>query len=99
MRPFRTYLHHPMRMELPRRTGLVYALSPASLDAELAEAVDWINDQLHDHAYTLEDARNYWGKSSWWGSRRRTLGDWIEIRRRNRHTNGSPSRPAWPPCS
>jgi hypothetical protein len=45
--------------------------------------------QIEDHAYKLADARTYWGKRRWlWGDSRvtrRTVGDWREIRRRNRH--------------
>ena len=67
------------------REGLVYATSPCSMDTELQEAIDWLSGQFEHYAYTLEGARNYWGKTRWWGRNCRTTGDWLEIRRRNRH--------------
>ena len=64
---------------------LVYATSPCSKDTEFQGAIDWLSGQLEHNAYTLEDTRNYWGKTRWWGRNCCTIGDWLEIRRRNWH--------------
>ena len=66
-------------MHLERRSGLVYATSPCSTDAELQEAVDWLVGQLELHAYKLDDARSRWSNKPFWSKERR------ELRRRNQH--------------
>jgi hypothetical protein len=61
------------------RNDLVYMISPASTDAELDEAAEWLASQLEIHAYTLDDARRGWVK------RRLSRSERKDVAARNRH--------------